>query len=122
MSSEEETTKVLPIWGLAIPLPAVLMITVSLYMIVVAIGFWIRYCLKDRCSCNCFGCCENISICDQCHKVAETCDCSMPDMKACWDRCPSCPSCDCWGSLCSCTCTSPDCDTCHCLCFEIRIT
>lgn len=38
--------QVLPVWRLAIPLPAVLMITVSLYMIVLGIGLWIRYCLK----------------------------------------------------------------------------
>lgn len=38
--------QVLPVWRLAIPLPAVLIITVSLYMIVLGIGLWIRYCLK----------------------------------------------------------------------------
>lgn len=38
--------QVLPVWGLAIPLPAVLMITLSLYMIVLGIGLWIRSCLK----------------------------------------------------------------------------
>lgn len=39
-------SQVLPIWGLAIPLPAVLMITLSLYMVVLGIGLWIRSCLK----------------------------------------------------------------------------
>lgn len=38
--------QVLPIWGLSIPLPAVLMITVGLYMLVLGIGLWVRYCLK----------------------------------------------------------------------------
>lgn len=38
--------QVLPVWGLAIPLPAVLMITLSLYMVVLGIGLWIRSCLK----------------------------------------------------------------------------
>lgn len=38
--------QVLPVWGLAIPLPAVLMITVGLYMMVLGVGLWIRYCLK----------------------------------------------------------------------------
>lgn len=36
----------LPIWGLAIPLPAVLIITLSLYLVVLGIGFWLRSCLK----------------------------------------------------------------------------
>lgn len=38
--------QLLPVGGLAIPLPAVLMITLSLYMVVLGIGLWIRFCLK----------------------------------------------------------------------------
>lgn len=38
--------QVLPIWELAIPLPAVLMIAVGFYMIIMMIGLWIRFCLK----------------------------------------------------------------------------
>ncbi len=38
--------QVLPVWALAIPLPAVLLITLSLYMVVLGVGLWIRTCLK----------------------------------------------------------------------------
>ncbi|KAM7387563.1 hypothetical protein PAMA_009943 [Pampus argenteus] len=71
--AHKEMMQVLPVWELAIPLPAVIMITVSLYMIILGIGLWIRSCLK-------------------CVK---------------WD--------------CACTCQPPECDSCNCLCFEIRI-
>ncbi|XP_034566670.1 SCO-spondin [Notolabrus celidotus] len=119
MSSQENPTQVMPLWGLAIPLPAVLMITVVLYMIVLGVGLWIRYCLKDRCSCDCGGCCPGISIYEQCFKLAEMCHCNMPTAKSCWKDCPPCPSCTCWN--CPCSCQPPECDSCHCLCFEIRI-
>ncbi|CAJ1075930.1 SCO-spondin [Xyrichtys novacula] len=128
MSSQENTILVLPIWGLAIPLPAVLMITVVLYMIVLGIGLWIRYCLKDRCSCDCGDCCPDISFCEQCFRLAEICHCNMPTTKSCWKDCPSCPACpscsscspcSCWD--CPCSFQPPECDSCHCLCFEIRI-
>lgn len=39
-------SQVLAIWELAIPLPAVMLITVSLYILLLGIGLWIRYCLK----------------------------------------------------------------------------
>lgn len=38
--------QVLPPWGLALPLPAVMLIAVSLYLMVLVVGLWIRYCLK----------------------------------------------------------------------------
>ncbi|XP_044037541.1 keratin-associated protein 4-5 isoform X2 [Siniperca chuatsi] len=113
-----ERDNVLPVWGLAIPLPAVLMITLSLYMIVLGIGLWIRSCLKDRC-CECGDCCPDISLCEQCFRLAEMCDCRLPTLRSCRaDSCPS-PSCVKWD--CACTCQPPECDSCNCLCFEIRI-
>ncbi|KAJ4932555.1 hypothetical protein JOQ06_010973 [Pogonophryne albipinna] len=119
MSSLEETMPVLPIWELSIPLPAVLMITLSLYMIVLGIGMWIRYCLKDRCSSKCCNCCPEMSICAQCKSLAEMCDCRLPTLRSCRAvSCPS-PSCACWD--CACTCQPPECESCNCLCFEIRI-
>lgn len=36
----------LPVWDFAIPLPAVLMITLALYLLVLVLGLWIRLCLK----------------------------------------------------------------------------
>lgn len=38
--------QVLPVWGLTLPLPAVLMIVVGLYMIFLAMALWFRQCLK----------------------------------------------------------------------------
>ncbi|TNN34511.1 hypothetical protein EYF80_055318 [Liparis tanakae] len=44
--SHKETVQVVPLWELSIPLPAVLMITLGLYMVVLGLGLWIRSCLK----------------------------------------------------------------------------
>ncbi|KAM9393847.1 uncharacterized protein KZ484_005243 isoform 1-T2 [Pholidichthys leucotaenia] len=117
MSSQEDTTQVLPIWQLAIPLPAVLMITVSLYMIILGIGLWIHYCLKDSCTFDCGDCCPDISVCEQCFRLAEMCDCQLPTVGSFLPQsCPS-PSCTNRDYACTCQCTSF-----NCLCFEIRIT
>ncbi|KAI3359950.1 hypothetical protein L3Q82_013845, partial [Scortum barcoo] len=176
--------QVLPVWELAIPLPAVLMITLSLYMVVLGIGLWIRYCLKDRCSSECADCCPNVSICEQCFRMAEVCDYSLPTVRQCLtDSCPSpstkmkrkevrdfhlkevccentvkqqpqrgeagflsliqsvsdvehqccqyhdqlhfselcCVFSQCVKWDCACTCQPPECESCNCLCFEIRI-
>ncbi|XP_069021343.1 uncharacterized protein [Embiotoca jacksoni] len=111
--------QVLPIWQLAIPLPAVLMITVGLYMVVLGIGLWIRYCLKDCCSLPCADCCPDVSVCELCFRLAEMCDCRLPSLASVLpDSCPS-PSCAKWD--CACTCQPPECESCNCLCFEIRI-
>ncbi|XP_010734732.1 uncharacterized protein si:ch211-198p11.6 [Larimichthys crocea] len=111
--------QVLPVWGLAIPLPAVLMITLGIYMMVLGVGLWIRFWLKDRCCSDCGDCCPNISVSEQCFRLAETCDCRLPTVHSCWTKsCPS-PSCAKWD--CACTCQPPECDSCNCLCFEIRI-
>ncbi|XP_078140513.1 uncharacterized protein LOC144539437 [Centroberyx gerrardi] len=119
MSSAEETAVVLPVWGLALPLPAVVMITVGLYMVFLAMALWVRFCLKDRCSLACGDCCPNISPCEQCFEWAELCDCRPPSLHSCLDQtCPS-PSCARWD--CACTCQPPECESCNCLCFEIKI-
>ncbi|XP_060946695.1 uncharacterized protein si:ch211-198p11.6 [Limanda limanda] len=110
---------VLNIWELSIPLPAVLMITLGVYMVVLCIGLWIRFCLKDRCSSDCGDCCPNISLCDHCFRLAEVCNCRLPTMRSCLtDSCPA-PTCAKWD--CACTCQPPECESCNCLCFEIRI-
>uniref|UniRef100_A0A1A8GDX0 Uncharacterized protein n=1 Tax=Nothobranchius korthausae TaxID=1143690 RepID=A0A1A8GDX0_9TELE len=111
--------QVLPVWGLAIPLPAVLMITVGLYMMVLGLGLWIRYCLKDYCSFECANCCPDISISEQCFRVAEMCDCRLPNIHSFLPN--SCSSPSCINMDCACTCQPPECDSCNCLCFEIRI-
>ncbi|KAK9534510.1 hypothetical protein VZT92_006951 [Zoarces viviparus] len=111
--------QVLPVWELSIPLPAVLMIALALYMLLLGVGLWIRFCLKDRCSADCGGCSPNLSLCDHCFTFAEMCDCRLPTVRSCWSvPCPS-PSCVKWD--CACTCQPPECESCNCLCFEIRI-
>ncbi|KAM4530478.1 uncharacterized protein PAE49_022967 [Odontesthes bonariensis] len=112
---------VLPVWGLAIPLPAVLMITVSLYMLVLGIGLGIRYCLKDYCSPECARCCPNMSVCDQCFTLAEMCNCRLPNFSLSLPNSCSPPSCVPLDCPCACTCQPPECNSCNCLCFEIRI-
>ncbi|KAG7504263.1 hypothetical protein JOB18_004728 [Solea senegalensis] len=119
MSTHTETTTVLHIWELAVPLPAVLMITVTFYMMLMGVGLWIRFCLKDRCSAECGDCGPDISISEQCFRLAETCDCRPPTVRSCLNHsCPS-PTCLMWD--CACTCQPPECESCNCLCFEIRI-
>lgn len=117
--------QVLSAWQLALPLPAVLMITVSIYMVLLGAAIWVRYCLKDRCSFSCGDCCPDVSVCDQCFKVAEVCDCRPPSLRSCLSStCPSFSSClapSCAKMDCACTCQPLECDTCNCLCFEIRI-
>ncbi|XP_034396127.1 keratin-associated protein 4-9 isoform X2 [Cyclopterus lumpus] len=117
--SHQETMQVMPLWELSIPLPAVLMITLGLYMVVLGLGLWIRSCLKDRCSPQCAGCCPAVSLCENCFRFAEMCDCRLPTVRSC--RAVSCPSPSCAKCDCACTCQPPECDTCNCLCFEIRI-
>uniref|UniRef100_A0A3B5KMY9 Uncharacterized protein n=1 Tax=Takifugu rubripes TaxID=31033 RepID=A0A3B5KMY9_TAKRU len=88
----------LPIWGLAIPLPAVLIITLSLYLVVLGIGFWLRSCLKPVCMEMGF-----ILL--------------YTERKHMWHiHFPQCANWDC-----ACTCQPPECDSCNCLCFEIRV-
>uniref|UniRef100_A0A3B4WTE6 Uncharacterized protein n=1 Tax=Seriola lalandi dorsalis TaxID=1841481 RepID=A0A3B4WTE6_SERLL len=78
------------------------------------------FCLpKDHCSSECGDCCPNISLCEQCFTMAEMCNCKLPTMRSCLnDTCPS-PTCVRWD--CACTCQPPECESCNCLCFEIRI-
>lgn len=40
--------QVLLVWSLSIPLPAVLMIAVSVYFLLLVVALWCRYCLKVR--------------------------------------------------------------------------
>ncbi|XP_008289158.1 uncharacterized protein si:ch211-198p11.6 [Stegastes partitus] len=111
--------QVLPIWQLSIPLPAILLITISLYMVVLGIGLCIRSYLKDCCSSVCTDCCPSVSICEQCFRLAVMCDCKMPTVDSFLPTSCSFPSCDRWD--CACTCQPPECESCNCLCFEIRI-
>ncbi|KAM9843849.1 uncharacterized protein ACBR49_012970 [Aulostomus maculatus] len=111
--------EVLPAGGLAIPLPAAVLIAVILYMGLLGVGLWLRIYLKGRCSSACGGCCPHVPVGEKCFQLAETCDCRTPTLHSCLANLCSSPSCGKWD--CACTCQPPECDSCNCLCFEIRI-
>ncbi|XP_061906402.1 uncharacterized protein si:ch211-198p11.6 isoform X1 [Entelurus aequoreus] len=81
---------VLPAWGLSIPLPAVIFIGVSIYMLVLALALWIRFCLKERYSLACDCGCPSWSVWEHCFNVAQSCDCRLPSLRSCLrDMCAS---------------------------------
>ncbi|XP_061701985.1 uncharacterized protein si:ch211-198p11.6 [Syngnathoides biaculeatus] len=110
---------VVPVLGLAVPLPAIIMIGITLYMLVLGLVLWIRFCLKERCSLACESCCPSFSVWDHCFRLAQSCDCQPLTVRSCLTDIGSVPSVSKWD--CACTCQPPECESCNCLCFEIRI-
>ncbi|XP_076851798.1 uncharacterized protein LOC143503690 [Brachyhypopomus gauderio] len=107
-----------PSWALPLPLPAVVMVTVGLYMLLLAGVLWCHRCLRPQCSSQCADCCPGVSAFERCYVCAQSCDCRPPNLHACLDHsCPS-PSCVVWD--CACTCQPPECDSVNCICFEIK--
>lgn len=45
---------------------------------------------QDRCSSECSNCCSNVSVCDECYRLGQMCDCRLPTMGSCLSN--SCPS------------------------------
>ncbi|CAL9692813.1 unnamed protein product [Knipowitschia caucasica] len=111
------------VWHLALPLPAIVLISVGAYLLLLGAALWLRYCLKDRCSVSCSDCCSGVSLCENCFKMAEVCDCRPPSLRSCfsYSSLSSCPTPSCSALDCACTCQPPECESCNCLCFEIRI-
>ncbi|XP_077386817.1 uncharacterized protein LOC144024427 [Festucalex cinctus] len=110
---------VVPFMGLAVPLPAIILAAITLYMLVLALVLWIRFCFKERCQLACDSCCPTFSIWECCFRLAQSCDCRPPTPRLCLMDVCSLPSCSKWD--CACTCQPPECESCNCLCFEIRI-
>ncbi|XP_053551262.1 uncharacterized protein LOC128642506 [Bombina bombina] len=117
---------------LSIPLPAVILLAVSLYLIVLFFLLLIHQCLQARDCCpSCFGWQKvgELGLCDMCISCAQTCDCRMPSPAHVMDSCcpsnPSCPSCS--GLSCcplcdfACTYQPPDCNPINCICCEIKL-
>ncbi|XP_063285142.1 uncharacterized protein LOC134571029 [Pelobates fuscus] len=117
---------------LAVPLPGVVFLAVSLYLIVLLFLLLLHQCLKAR------GCCPScmgwqrvgeLGVCDMCVSCAQSCDCRVPSVTRCMDSC--CPSKKCCGDcrcpsscpLCDFACTyqPPDCNLINCICFEIKL-
>ncbi|XP_053326587.1 uncharacterized protein LOC128501210 [Spea bombifrons] len=117
---------------LSIPLPGVIFLAVSLYLIVLLFLVLLHQCLQAR------GCCPSclgwqkvgeLGVCDTCVSCAQSCDCRVPSATQCMDSCcPTKPGCgDCRGlsrcPLCdvACTCQPPDCNLINCFCCEIKL-
>ncbi|KAL4658338.1 hypothetical protein GN956_G3055 [Arapaima gigas] len=116
---------VLPPWSLSLPLPAVLLITLCLYLLLLVGVLWCHHCLLARCSPQCGSCwVTDTAMCERCLLCAEACDCHLPSLRSCLDHtcpppsCPSPPQCAMWD--CACTCQPPECNSINCLCFEIK--
>ncbi|XP_036445857.1 uncharacterized protein si:ch211-198p11.6 [Colossoma macropomum] len=111
-------TMAVPLWALSLPLPAIVMISIGLYMLFLAGVLWCHHCLKAQCDPQCTNCCPSVSPFEYCHMCAQSCDCRPPSLRSCLDySCPS-PNCVMWD--CACTCQPPECDSINCFCFEIK--
>ncbi|XP_043942224.1 keratin-associated protein 5-4 [Protopterus annectens] len=120
--------------SLVLPVPAIIIITVGAYLLLVLIAVMVRQCLMTQGMCvDCCSCSKGnqLGLSDCCLSCAETCDCQVPSMDRCLDdccprrklcdignllACNCCPTCDC-----ACACQPPDCETINCICFEIRM-
>ncbi|KAK3553187.1 hypothetical protein QTP86_031764, partial [Hemibagrus guttatus] len=111
-------SKAVPLWALSLPLPAIILISVGLYMLFLAGVLWCHHCLKTQCNPQCTNCCPSVSPFEYCHMCAQSCDCRPPSLHTCLDHsCPS-PNCAMWD--CTCTPQPPQCDSINCLCCEIK--
>uniref|UniRef100_A0A8C7XHP8 Uncharacterized protein n=1 Tax=Oryzias sinensis TaxID=183150 RepID=A0A8C7XHP8_9TELE len=75
---------------------------------------------------ECGGCCPDVSLCENCLRLAEMCNCHLPAVGSflpnpCLSPNVSDQSAVCVNLDCACTCQPPECESCNCLCFEIRI-
>ncbi|XP_075037535.1 uncharacterized protein LOC142098601 [Mixophyes fleayi] len=120
-----------PVSELSIPLPGVIFLSVSLYLIVLLFLLLIHQCLQARgCCATCMGWQKvgELGVCDLCMSCAQSCDCRIPTTKQCMDSCcpskPTCPACrDVSGCPCGFACVyqPPDCSIINCICCEIKL-
>uniref|UniRef100_A0A3B3ZUJ4 Uncharacterized protein n=1 Tax=Periophthalmus magnuspinnatus TaxID=409849 RepID=A0A3B3ZUJ4_9GOBI len=101
----------LQVWQLALPLPAIFLITVGLYMLLLGTALWLRYCLKVEHTHT-----HNYQTMWEHYNIDRNMG-PFNIQSLIWVvLCQQCSNLDC-----ACTCQPPECDTCNCLCFEIRI-
>ncbi|XP_040115532.1 uncharaterized LOC112694756 homolog isoform X1 [Oryx dammah] len=125
-----------PISGpsLLLPIPAIVVLSVGIYLLLLGLVLLTRHCLLAQgCCTDCSSPCRKQGASrpqDCCQTCAEACDFPLPSparyLDACcpqpaeadWaPRCPRCcPLCDC-----ACACQLPDCQSLNCLCFEIKL-
>ncbi|XP_066578119.1 uncharacterized protein LOC136767936 [Amia ocellicauda] len=120
-----QPVSVVPVADLALPLPAIVMIAVCAYLLVLLAALWCRQCLKAQglcplcCQCSKGALCGD---CEYCMACVESCDCKVPSVRVCLDNaCPG-PTGQCCAKWdCACTCQPPECQSFNCLCFEIKL-
>ncbi|XP_059888019.1 uncharacterized protein [Globicephala melas] len=120
--------------SLLLPIPAIVVLAVGIYLLLLGLVLLTRHCLLAQgCCTDCSSPCRKQGASkpqDCCWTCAEACDFPLPSpahyLDACcpqpaesdWaPRCPRCcPLCDC-----ACACQLPDCQSLNCLCFEIKL-
>nr|XP_033800230.1 uncharaterized LOC112694756 homolog [Geotrypetes seraphini]XP_033800231.1 uncharaterized LOC112694756 homolog [Geotrypetes seraphini]XP_033800232.1 uncharaterized LOC112694756 homolog [Geotrypetes seraphini]XP_033800233.1 uncharaterized LOC112694756 homolog [Geotrypetes seraphini] len=120
--------------GLMLPLPAIVLLAVTAYLLFLLLVISFRQCLLARgfcADCCSWGKASQLGLCDCCLTCAESCDCRVPSMTRCLDSCcPRGTTCDpgsCLTSRCcplcdfACAYQPPDCETINCICFEVRL-
>ncbi|KAM9305376.1 uncharacterized protein PAF06_013923 [Gastrophryne carolinensis] len=98
---------------LSIPLPGIILLAISAYIIVLLFLLLIHQCLRAR------GCCPScmgwqkvggLGLCDACESCAQSCDCRVPTVARCMDSCcPSKPTCSCCHDVSCCPCEASCC-------------
>ncbi|XP_068099911.1 uncharacterized protein [Hyperolius riggenbachi] len=120
-----------PASQLSIPIPGIIFLAVSIYIIVLIFILLVHQCLQAR------GCCPScmgwqkvgeFGFCDACESCAQSCDCRVPSVTQCLDNCcPSKPACSGCRDVSCCPCgfaciyQPPDCSIINCICCEIKL-
>ncbi|KAM5152657.1 uncharacterized protein ACMZJ9_010781 isoform 2-T2 [Mantella aurantiaca] len=116
---------------LSIPLPGIIFLAVSLYLVALLFLLLIHQCLQAQGCCPCCLGWQKVGdwgVCDACESCAQSCDCRVPTLTQCMDRCcPSKPTCSgCRDAPCcpcgfACVYQPPDCSIINCICCEIKL-
>ncbi|XP_016279681.1 sperm mitochondrial-associated cysteine-rich protein [Monodelphis domestica] len=124
-----------PVVSASLPIPAIVFITVVVYLLLLGLVLLARRYLveQDCCLSDCRGSCRKEDApgpFECCQGYAEACDFPLPSPARCLDACcpqpmeagwaPQCPRC-CPLCDCACACQLPECQSLNCLCFEIKL-
>ncbi|KAB0394871.1 hypothetical protein E2I00_008106, partial [Balaenoptera physalus] len=120
--------------SLLLPIPAIVVLAVGIYLLLLGLVLLTRHCLLAQgCCTDCSSPCRKQGASrpqDCCWTCAEACDFPLPSPAHYLDACcpqpaesdwaPHCPRC-CPLCDCACACQLPDCQSLNCLCFEIKL-
>ncbi|XP_072272859.1 uncharacterized protein [Pyxicephalus adspersus] len=116
---------------LSIPLPGIIFLSVSLYLIALIFLLLIHQCVQAQGCCPCCMGWQKVGdwgFCDACESCAQACDCKVPTVTQCMDNCcPSKPTCTSCRDVSCCPCgfacvyQPPDCTIINCICCEIKL-